>query len=40
MINYDTLLNLKKMGIVVEKKAEKQAFPGYNPSGCYVPRNR
>jgi len=40
VLNYDTLTNLKKMGVVIEKKAEKQAFPGYNPNGCYIPRNR
>ena len=40
VINYDTLLNLKKLGVFVEKNDKNKAFPGLNSSGCYVPRNR
>lgn len=38
VINYDTITNLKKMGVVQEKTDVNKAFPG--DSYCYVPRNK
>jgi len=40
VINYDTISNLRKKGIVVDEKPVKSAFPGYNPNGCYIPKSR
>jgi len=41
VVNYDTITNLRRMGIPIDSwKPEKQAFPGYSGSGCYVPKRR
>jgi hypothetical protein len=37
VIFYDTLLNLKKKGVIIEKK-NPNPFPRSNPRGCYDPR--
>lgn len=40
VFKYDSLVNLKKMGVVVDrpKTPINQAFPNYRNDGCYVPR--
>ena len=37
VLYYDTILNLKKKGVIIERK-EPDPFPGSN--GCYVPKKR
>jgi hypothetical protein len=40
VINYDTLQGLRKKGIFINHNPNNKAFPGYNDSGCYIPKKR
>jgi len=39
VLNYDTIQGLRKRGIFIQNSTPK-AFPGFQETGCYVPKNR
>jgi hypothetical protein len=39
-MRYETREKLRKLGLIVDKTLESQAFPGYNGDKCHIPKSR